>query len=86
MQVGSGNQDFAKGDVRVKGKFRVEAKFTRNKSYSLTREVLDKINGECHGMEKPVLQLDFLNPHTLREEGSYVVIPYEDWKELIGAD
>jgi hypothetical protein len=85
MQSGSGNQDHSKGDVRVKGKFRVEAKFTRNKSYSLTREVLEKINGECHGMEKPVLQLDFLNPRTLREEGSYVVIPYEDWKELIGA-
>lgn len=82
-QPGSGNQSYAKGDVRKKGKFRVEAKFTKSKSYNLTREVLSKISGECTGGEKPILHVDFVHPSTLRSENSYVVIPYEDWMELI---
>lgn len=80
-QPGSGNQDHAKGDVRKKGSLRLEHKFTRAKQYILKREELDKINGECAYGEKPVFQIDFLNPDSDRVEDSWVAIPYEDWKE-----
>jgi hypothetical protein len=80
-QPGSGNQDHAKGDVRKKGVLRLEHKFTRAKQYTLKREELDKINGECSYGEKPVFQIDFLNPSSDRVEDSWVAIPYEDWKD-----
>lgn len=80
-QPGSGSQDHAKGDVRKKGAFRIEAKYTRAKQFTLKREELDKISGECGHGEKPAFQVDFLNNVTGRVEDSWVVIPYEDWKE-----
>lgn len=85
-QPGSGSQEFAKSDVRKKGEFRVEAKFTRNKSFPLKREILDKISSECVGTEKPVLQIDFLEDRVGSAKESWAVIPYEHWEELIRAD
>ena len=59
---GAGNQ---KGDVRVKGKFRVECKATTKKEYLATLSVLDKIKQEALSFgETPVLQVDFLDEHT----------------------
>ena len=84
-QPGSGNQAHAKGDVRKKGEFRIEAKFTRAKQFTLKREELDKINGECSYGEKPVFQIDFISSVTDKVDDSWVAIPYDDWKELIDA-
>lgn len=82
-QPGSGNQAHAKGDVRKKGEFRVEAKFTKSKQFILKREELDKISGECAHKEKPVFQIDFRNSTTSKVEDSWVAIPYLDWLEMV---
>ncbi len=80
-QKGSGNQLSAKGDVRKKGIFRLECKSTTNKSFSMTREILDKISSECLRLERPGLDVLFLNPTTLREEDRWVAIPFSDFEE-----
>ena len=59
---GSGNKD-VKGDVIVKGVCRIEAKTTKNKSFSVTLEMSDKIemaamvNGEV-----PAIIVEFITP------------------------
>lgn len=70
-----------KGDVLFKGKFRAECKQTRQKSFSVTRAVLDKIRSECSFDEVPVLDVEFLNPAGRTEE-RFIVIPYNVWLEL----
>ena len=56
---GSGPQ---KGDVRVRGVVRVEAKTTKNKSFSVTRKMIDTITdaGIGHG-ELPAMVIEFLD-------------------------
>lgn len=59
---GAGSQ---KGDVRIKGLFRVECKATTRGEYLATLAVLDKIKQEALSFgEVPVLQIDFLDEHT----------------------
>ena len=82
-QPGSGNQRGAKGDIRKKGELRVEAKFTAAKSFSLKREELDKIAGECGLGEKPIFVIDFLKPGTRDTQDRYAVVPFQDLKDLI---
>jgi hypothetical protein len=77
-QRGSGSLPWAKGDVRKKGKFRAECKFTRNKSFSVTRAILDKIRSECDFNETPVLDITFVDEHG-RTEDHWVAVPYEVW-------
>ena len=49
-----------KGDVRIKGVVRIEAKTTKNKSYALTVETVDKIEMAATGVnEMPVLIIEF---------------------------
>jgi uncharacterized protein (AIM24 family) len=78
VQTGSGALPWAKGDVRKKGKFRAECKFTRAKSYSVTIETLNKIRSECASDETPVLDLQFLDKHGAVDE-RWVLVPYEVW-------
>jgi Holliday junction resolvase len=54
---GSGNE---KGDVRVYRVCRIEAKTTKNKSFSVTREMIEKIEtaAMCNG-ELPALVIEF---------------------------
>jgi Holliday junction resolvase len=54
---GSGNE---KGDVRVYRVCRIEAKTTKNKSFSVTREMVGKIENAamCNG-ELPALVIEF---------------------------
>jgi hypothetical protein len=82
-QPGSGSMARAKGDVRKFGEWRGESKFTFAASYSLTREVLEKINGECKHGEKPLLFLDYKNRQTGKTHGSYVVMHESDFEELV---
>lgn len=58
---GSGNKD-EKGDVRVKGVFRIENKDTQHKSFSITREMIDKIESAAlHCNELPFIQVTFID-------------------------
>ena len=82
-QPGSGSSNRAKGDVRKFGEWRGESKFTFAASYSLTREVLEKINAECKHGEKPLLFLDFKNKGNGKTHGSYVVMHESDFEELV---
>jgi hypothetical protein len=52
-----------KGDARVKGVVRIEAKSTSNKSFSVTREIIDKIEAAALGAgEVPYLEIELLGP------------------------
>lgn len=58
---GSGALPGAKGDVRVPGKFRYEAKYTQAQSYVVQRKELMKIRAEASGDEVPVFEIHFLD-------------------------
>lgn len=85
VQPNSGATIGAKGDVRSKGRFRLEAKFTRANSFPLQLEDLQKIAGECAPAEKPVLVIDFLEPGTSKLRDRFAVLHYQDTKELLNA-
>jgi hypothetical protein len=78
VQKGSGSMPWAKGDVRKRGVFRAECKFTRAKSYSVTRVTLDKIRSECETGETPLLDLQFLDQFGASAD-RWVMIPYDVW-------
>lgn len=78
VQKGSGSLPWAKGDVRKRGTFRAECKFTRAKSYSVTRGTLDKIRSECASNETPLLDLQFLDKHGAIDD-RWILIPYDVW-------
>jgi len=65
--MASGALPSAKGDVRVQGRYRIEAKLTEGPSYRLQRAVLEKIVREAQRqLEIPVLRLSFVaGPRTL---------------------
>lgn len=55
----SGSRD-VKGDVRIKGVLRLEAKTTKNKSFSVTLDMVRKIEeAAASGGELPVLVVEF---------------------------
>jgi hypothetical protein len=59
---GSGSGRFVKADVRVKGLVRVEAKTTKHQSFSVTKELIQKI--EMFGVgasEIPALHIEIDN-------------------------
>lgn len=57
---GSGNE---KGDVRMRDVFRLEAKTTIHKSFSVTAEIIDKLEAAVPvgSREIPILQVDIMN-------------------------
>lgn len=51
-----------KGDVRVKGIVRIEAKTTKNKSFSVTLEMIRKIEeAALASAEMPAMVIEFIN-------------------------
>lgn len=53
-----------KGDVRLKGVCRIEAKTTKNKSFSVTLDMIQKIEDAAVGAaELPVLIVEFTDGH-----------------------
>ena len=82
-QPGSGAFAHAKGDVRKKGEFRLEAKFTESDSFSLKLEELQKIALECGPFEKPVFTIDFLEKGTRVLKERFAVLPFEDLQEKV---
>jgi len=69
---GSGNQR-VKGDVRVKGFARIEAKTTKNKSFSVTTEMIEKLENAVTGAgEVPILHVEL-------ELGAKKCVVMPDW-------
>jgi len=61
-QKGSGSGPYQKGDVRVKGKLRIECKQTKYSSFRITEEMIDKIEADAFGSDEvPVIEVLFLN-------------------------
>jgi hypothetical protein len=53
-----------KGDARVRGLVRIEAKATSNKSFSVTREMIEKIEAAALGSgEVPYIEIELLGPN-----------------------
>lgn len=64
-----------KGDVRIKSVARIECKTTANKSFSVTREMVRKIEEAALGSgEVPALVVEFISP-TGCPELSVAVVP-----------
>lgn len=78
---GSGSKS-VKGDVRVKGVIRIEAKTTKNKSFSVTQDMLDKIEEAAlaHG-ELPIIVVEF-NDGNGRKLREVAVVPTYVLSEL----
>lgn len=85
VQPNSGAMSGAKGDVRKRGAFRLEAKFTRAESFALHLEDLEKIAGECAPSERPLLVIDFLEQGTSKLRDRFAVLHFQDTKELLNA-
>lgn len=84
LTPGSGNQAI-KGDLRIRGVARIEAKCTRRKSFSVSRDVWSKIQdaaGSGAEHEIPVLHVEFLDSSGDRECGLYI-LREEDVETLI---
>lgn len=81
---GSGSKR-QKGDVRIKGIARIECKATSRKSFSVTREMLVKIDNATEATgEVPILQVEFLDARG-KIDGSFAVIPINVLERLIDA-
>lgn len=69
---GSGSGD-ERGDVRLRGLIRLEAKTTSRKSFSVTPDILDKLDNAVFGSgEIPIIQVEL-------ECGKRRVIIMPDW-------
>lgn len=80
----SGSQS-EKGDVRLKGVVRIEAKCTRRRSYGLSLDTFEKIENAatlCSQNEIPAMHIEFLSPEgqTLK---ALAVIRADDLEDLI---
>lgn len=83
VMPGSGNQKSYKGDGRIFNKVRVEMKEVFGSAFSLSREVLNKIRGECAGQEEPVVVIDYKDKVTGRTEDRWAVVEFKVLKRLI---
>ena len=73
ITLASGAGAFEKADVRVKGVARLELKTTKRKSFSVTAEIIDKVEAQAlQAGEVPVIEIEIDNEGTPR---SVCVIP-----------
>jgi hypothetical protein len=82
---GSGSLGHLKGDGRLKGKIRMESKFTQCKSFSVTLEDLHKLLCECDYKEDPAFEVTFTEPGTLKIVDQWVMIPRQTWEKYVAA-
>lgn len=80
---GSGS-GYLKGDVRIKGVARIEAKTTKHKSFSVTRKMIEKLDDAAtpHG-ELPIFVIEFIDDNG-NPEMEAVVMPSYALDELLG--
>ena len=78
LTPGSGSK-YQKGDVRVRGFARIEAKTTKNKSFSVSTKLIDKLEEAVFGSDEiPFFEIELgLGSHTA------VVLPREALDEII---
>lgn len=81
-QPNSGSVPGHKSDGRVFDKLRVEAKFTQAESYKLELFELNKLAGECQGMERPVMIIDYKEKRTGRLKARFAVLKITDFERL----
>lgn len=74
-----------KGDVRIEGVVRVECKSTKNKSFPITRKLIEKISKEASGTEVPVIQVDMISPEDGSLTHSVYVMPVWAAESLINS-
>lgn len=80
---GSGNK-LEKGDVRLRGVMRLEHKATQNKSFSVTREMLEKIELAARGCDEiPILVVEFLDERGASTGIQVAITPLRDILDLI---
>lgn len=81
--TGSGNKN-EKGDVRLSGVLRIEHKATGNKSFSVTRDMLEKIELAARGCDEiPILVVEFLDSRGNSTGIKVAVTPFQDILDLI---
>ena len=78
---GSGS-GFQGGDIRKRGLTRIECKTTKNKSFSVTREIIDKIERAASADEHPAIIIEFTDGFG-RVEKTVAVIPLYALEELL---
>lgn len=79
---GSGSKR-QKGDIRISGIARIECKATSRKSFSVTREMLDKIEDAVEATgELPILQVEFLDKNG-KVDGKFAVVSVSIIERLI---
>lgn len=77
----SGAQPFEKADVRIKGVARLELKTTKNKSFSVTAEMLDKVEAQAlQAGELPIMEVEIDNAGNPR---SVYVVPRWALEDLL---
>lgn len=80
---GSGNKK-EKGDVRVRGVTRMEHKATQNKSFSVTRAMLEKLELAGRGCDEiPIFVVDFLDERGRSNGQEIACIPMQDLMDLL---
>lgn len=61
-QTKASGAQMEKGDVRIRGLVRIEAKATSNKSFSVTREMIEKVEAAGLGSgEVPYIEIELLD-------------------------
>ena len=81
--TGSGNK-LEKCDVRLNGVLRIEHKATGNKSFSVTREMLEKIELAARGCDEiPILVVEFLDERGKSTGIKVAITPFQDILDLI---
>ena len=81
----SGSRPGYKGDGRVFDRIRVEMKESFSNTFKLTREILNKIRGECAGKEEPVVVVDFKDRRTGNTEDRWCILEYKVLKRIMDA-
>lgn len=83
--AGSGNKK-EKGDVRLNGVMRIEHKATQKKSFSVTKEMLEKIELAARGCDEiPILVVEFLDERGDSTGYKVACVPFQDILDLIDA-
>jgi hypothetical protein len=85
-QPGSGSRDGYKSDGRIRGRYRIENKYTTAESFRVELKDLMKIRSECVGLEVPVFEVQFRAPRTLRVLDEWVLMPRKEWEKHVHAD
>jgi hypothetical protein len=83
---GSGNK-LEKGDVRLRGKLRLEHKATSAASFRVTVEMFEKLELAARGCDEiPALVVEFLNDHGRTFQTTMAIIPLSDLMDLLNAN